>query len=104
MNMTVDDLAERLGVSYDVATIVMKSPGFPSIRVGRRWLVDERAYERWYLSHHKLSIPTAAKKKTPEPKRKRKGRQPSEPFCEWPADWETAKRMREKMLESEKGA
>lgn len=104
MSMTIDDLAERLGVSYDVATIVMKSPGFPSIHVGRRWLVDEKAYERWYLSHHKLSIPTAAKKKPPEPKRRgKKSRQSAEAF-EWPADWETAKRMREKMLASEKGA
>ena len=99
--MTVDDLAERLGVSCDVATIVMKSPGFPSIHVGRRWLVDEKAYERWYQTHHKVSIPTVAKR---EPKRRKTKAQPSAEYCEWPADWESAKRMREEMLAKEKGA
>ena len=100
--MTVKDLAERLGISYDVATIVMKSPGFPSIYVGRRWLVDEKAYERWYMTHHKCSIPTAAKK--PDTKRRKRKAKQSEEYFEWPADWETAKRMHDEMMAKEKGA
>jgi len=101
--MTVQDRADRLEISYDVATILMKSPGFPSLRVGRRWLVDEKAYDRWYMTHRKTSVPTAAKKKTPEPKR-RKNKRTTTPAFEWPADWESARRLREEMLEKEKGA
>ena len=46
--MTIKDLSERLGIGRDNATCLMKSQDFPAIRVGRRWLVDEKEYEKWY--------------------------------------------------------
>lgn len=46
--MTVKDLAKRLGIGQSAAFKLMQSPGFPSIKVGCRWVVDCEAYERWY--------------------------------------------------------
>ena len=56
--MTIKDLAQRLGIGRDNATCLMKSEDFPAIRVGRRWLVDEKEYEKWYSTHHGATIPT----------------------------------------------
>lgn len=67
--MTVHELAKRLGLSYDGASCLMKSNGFPAIRIGRRWIVDEKMYERWYSTHHGVTIPTVEKK---EPVRRRR--------------------------------
>ena len=61
--MTVMELAERLGIGRSNATYLMKSVGFPSIRVGRQWRVDEKEYERRYATHHKVTIPTRQVKK-----------------------------------------
>ena len=46
--MTTKDLMQRLGLGYRSATELMRSSGFPSIQVGKKFVVDEQAYEKWY--------------------------------------------------------
>lgn len=69
--MTIKDLSERLGIGRDNATCLMKSQDFPAIRVGRRWLVDEKEYEKWYATHHGVTIPTRATTSTPRRRKRR---------------------------------
>ena len=46
--MTTKDLMQRLGLGYRSATELMRSSGFPSIQIGKKFVVDEQAYEKWY--------------------------------------------------------
>ena len=46
--MNVVELSERLGIGKDKSAQLMRSKGFPSIRIGRRWIVDSVAFEKWY--------------------------------------------------------
>ena len=46
--MTTKDLMQRLGLGYRSATELMRSSGFTSIQVGKKFVVDEQAYEKWY--------------------------------------------------------
>jgi excisionase family DNA binding protein len=88
--MTIMELAERLGIGRGNATCLMKSAGFPSIRVGRQWLVDEKAYERWYDTHHGVTIPT---RQVAKPK-KRQRRVSIVPNYVSSFDYETAKKAK----------
>lgn len=89
--MTVMELAERLGIGRSNATCLMKSAGFPSIRVGRQWLVDEKAYERWYATHHGVTVPT---RQVAKPKRRQR-RAGIVPNYVSSFDYETAKKAAE---------
>lgn len=68
--MTVQDLAVRLGIGRENATYLMKSDGFPSIRVGRQWVVDENEYQKWYATHHGVTVPTRVVAKPAKRRRK----------------------------------
>lgn len=70
--MTIDDLAERLGVGYGQAAKVMASKGFPSMRIGRRLVVDKEFYENWYAAHEGCTIEINPEK-SPQPVQRSRG-------------------------------
>ena len=43
----VKELQEILGVSKNTAYDLMRQPNFPSIRIGRKYLVEYEALRRW---------------------------------------------------------
>ncbi|MBR3306941.1 MAG: helix-turn-helix domain-containing protein [Lachnospiraceae bacterium] len=45
--LTPKMLAERLSIGRDKAYSLMRSAGFPSIKLGDRYIVTEDALERW---------------------------------------------------------
>ena len=45
--MSVKDLINELGVSLPVAYSLVKSRGFPTIRVGRRILIPRDEFKEW---------------------------------------------------------
>lgn len=45
--ITVDEMAERIGICRVNAYELARSQGFPSITVGRRILIPIAALERW---------------------------------------------------------
>ncbi len=47
LTLTVMETARTLNISKNVAYALMRKPGFPSIRVGGRWIVPVAALERW---------------------------------------------------------
>lgn len=65
--MTIDQLAERLGIKYSLARDLMRSykppTNFPSICIGRRWIVDEAAFEEWYATHIGVIVPASSRKR-----------------------------------------
>ena len=47
MAMTVQEVADSLGVCVPTAYGLVNRPGFPKIRVGRRILIPREAFIRW---------------------------------------------------------
>lgn len=48
MTLTVEEMAEQLGISRSVAYQLIKEKGFPSIRVGeRRVIIPVKSLEKW---------------------------------------------------------
>ena len=47
MLLTTDQLRERLGISREVAYRLMRCKSFPSMRLGRRFYVDEDKLKVW---------------------------------------------------------
>ena len=47
MGMTVDEMAEELHISRPNAYELVKQPGFPAFRVGKRLIVNRAALQRW---------------------------------------------------------
>ena len=47
MTMTVDELAETLGVAKMKAYELTNTPGFPSFKVGKRILVSRKGLQEW---------------------------------------------------------
>ena len=45
--LTVKDLMKKLSIGRDTAYALMRSSGFPSMKVGRRYFVSEKALETW---------------------------------------------------------
>ena len=43
--LRVNDLMERLGIGRDRAYSLMKSPGFPSMKLGKTYLITLKKYE-----------------------------------------------------------
>jgi excisionase family DNA binding protein len=45
--LTVKELTQRLHVGRDKAYALMHASGFPAIKIGGRYYVDERALRTW---------------------------------------------------------
>ncbi len=45
--LTIKDLQERLGIGKNTAYALMKSECFPSIQLGRKWIIEEDAFYEW---------------------------------------------------------
>jgi excisionase family DNA binding protein len=44
--VTVDELAERLGIGRNQAYEIVQRGQIPSLRFGRRWLIPRAAFDR----------------------------------------------------------
>lgn len=49
--LKVDDLMEKLGIGRDKAYALMKSPGFPSTRLGGMYFITEKSFCSWLDSY-----------------------------------------------------
>lgn len=49
--MSVQELSSQMGISLPKAYQLVKSPGFPTIRIGTRILVPVDAYKEWLLKN-----------------------------------------------------
>jgi len=47
--MSVQELSSQMGISLPKAYELVKTPGFPSIRVGTRILIPIEAYHEWLV-------------------------------------------------------
>lgn len=47
--MSVQELSSQMGISLPKAYELVKSPGFPTIRIGTRILIPVDAYKQWLL-------------------------------------------------------
>ena len=47
--MSVQELASQLGIRLPKAYELAKSPGFPSVRIGKRILIPVAAYREWLV-------------------------------------------------------
>lgn len=51
MLLTVKDLQQRLGISRDRAYGLMHAKGFPRVKLGGRFFVDEKRLEEFLLRY-----------------------------------------------------
>lgn len=49
--MSVQELAAQMGISLPKAYELVKTPGFPTIRIGTRILIPIEAYREWLLKN-----------------------------------------------------
>ncbi|MDY4596093.1 helix-turn-helix domain-containing protein [Faecalimonas umbilicata] len=49
--MSVQELSAHMGISLSKAYELVKTPGFPTIRVGTRILIPVEAYREWLLKN-----------------------------------------------------
>ena len=49
--MSVQELSAQMGISLPKAYELVKSPGFPTIRIGTRILIPVDAYKEWQLKN-----------------------------------------------------
>ena len=49
VTMSVQELSAQMGISLPKAYELVKTPGFPTIRVGTRILIPVEAYREWLL-------------------------------------------------------
>ena len=47
--MSVQELSAQLGISLAKAYELVKTPGFPTLRIGTRTLIPVDAYKSWLL-------------------------------------------------------
>jgi len=47
MAISVDEMAELLGISRPVAFSLTRSANFPAVRIGRRILVNREGLQKW---------------------------------------------------------
>lgn len=45
--MHVEELQNELGIGRDTAYALMRNHSFPSIKIGRRYIVERKAFEEW---------------------------------------------------------
>lgn len=51
VTMSVQELSAQMGISLPKAYELVKTPGFPIIRVGTRILIPVEAYREWLLKN-----------------------------------------------------
>ncbi len=51
VTMSVQELSAQMGISLPKAYELVKTPGFPTIRVGTRILIPVEAYREWLLKN-----------------------------------------------------
>jgi excisionase family DNA binding protein len=49
--MSVQELSAQMGISLPKAYELVKTPGFPIIRIGTRILIPVDAYKEWLLKN-----------------------------------------------------
>ena len=49
VTMSVQELSAQMGISLPKAYELVKTPGFPTIKVGTRILIPVEAYREWLL-------------------------------------------------------
>lgn len=49
--MSVQELAAQMGISLPKAYELVKTPGFPTIRIGTRILIPVEAYREWLMKN-----------------------------------------------------
>ena len=49
--MSVQELSAQMGISLPKAYELVKSPGFPTIRIGTRILIPVDTYKEWLLKN-----------------------------------------------------
>lgn len=49
--LNVDDVSRRLNISKKTAYRIVRSPGFPAIRLGRLYRVDPELFEKWQKNY-----------------------------------------------------
>lgn len=49
--MSVQELSAQMGISLPKAYELVKTPGFPTIRVGARILIPVEVYREWLLKN-----------------------------------------------------
>ena len=58
--MPVPEIAQRLGIGRIAVYTMLERGIIPGIRIGRRWIVTQAAYEQWErtcgLNHHQVDV------------------------------------------------
>ena len=49
VTMSVQELSTRMGISLPKAYELVKTPGFPTLRIGTRILIPIDAYKEWLM-------------------------------------------------------
>lgn len=49
--MSVQELSAQMGISLPKAYELVKQPGFPTIRIGTRYLIPVDAYKEWLIKN-----------------------------------------------------
>ena len=49
--MSVQEAAEKIGICSDGIRKLAKQPGFPCVRLGRRYVIDKWAFFEWMEKH-----------------------------------------------------
>ena len=47
--MSVQELSAQMGISLPKAYVLVKTPGFPTLRIGTRILIPIDAYKEWLM-------------------------------------------------------
>lgn len=55
MLISVEELSEQLGISLTVAYRLSRQADFPTVRIGRRRLVDVESLQKWIKARSGLS-------------------------------------------------
>ena len=50
--LTMRELSDYLGISYDATLMLVRKPGFPKIKIGKRTYVPVTALEQWLKSFY----------------------------------------------------
>lgn len=56
MMLTVKDLQELLNIGRDKAYSLMHSKSFPSMRLGRKYYVQEQALQEWLVKNRYKTV------------------------------------------------
>jgi len=51
MTMSVQELSAQMGISLPKAYELVKTPGFPTLRIGTRILIPIDAYKEWLMKN-----------------------------------------------------